>query len=69
LSPVLDAVRDGPETERQPADDRVEFTQAGNITMNAAHGAHDNYVVALAMAWLGVMHFGGSLGPPRKVRW
>jgi hypothetical protein len=66
---ILDGLGDRPEIERQLADYQVEFTQAGNMTMNAAPGAHDNYVAALAMAWFGLMHCAGSLGPPRDVRW
>lgn len=66
---ILDGLRDGPEIERQLADYQVEFTQAGNMTMNAAPGAHDDYVAALAMANFGLMHCAGSLGPPQEVRW
>jgi hypothetical protein len=51
------------------ADYQVEFTQAGDMTMNAAPGAHDNYVAALAMACFGLMHCSGSLGLPREGRW
>ena len=51
---ILDGLRDGPEIERRLADYQVEFTQAGNMTMNAAPGAHDDYVAALAMANFGL---------------
>jgi len=26
-------------------------------------------VASMAMAWFGLMHCAGSLGPPREVRW
>ena len=65
---ILDELRDGAELEKQLADFQVEFTKAGNMTMNAAAGSHDDYVAALAMAWFGVLHCAGSLGPPREVR-
>jgi hypothetical protein len=48
---------------------RVEYTKAGNLTMNAASGSHDDMVEALALAWFGVLHCAGSLGPPREVVW
>ena len=35
---------------RQLAASQVKFTQAGNMTMNAAPGAHNDYPAALAMA-------------------
>lgn len=38
------------------------------MTMNAAAGLHDDLVAGLAMAWFGIMHCSGSLGPPRDVR-
>jgi len=55
--------------QKQLSDYQVQFTQAGNMTMNAPAGANDDMVSALAMAWFGVMHCAGSLGPPREVRW
>jgi len=62
-------LRDGAELQKQLSDYQVQFTQAGNMTMNAPAGANDDMVSALAMAWFGVMHCAGSLGPPREVRW
>ena len=66
---IIEPLRDGAELEKQLSDYQVQFTQAGNMTMNAAEGSHDDMVAALAMAWFGVMHCSGSLGPPRAVRW
>jgi hypothetical protein len=70
-SQIIEPLRDGAELEKQLSDYQVEFTQAGNMTMNAAAGSHNDYVAAsaLALAWFSVMHCSGSLGPPREVRW
>lgn len=62
---VLDGLRDGPEIKHQRADCQVGFTHAGNLAMNAAPGAHADYVLPLAMAWFGVMH---CSRPPCDVR-
>ena len=65
---ILDGLRDGKEIDKQLADYQVELTTAGNMTMNAAAGTHDDYVAAMSMAWFGLMHCASSLGPPRDVR-
>lgn len=36
-------------------DFRVRFTEAGNATFNAREGAHDDLVLALALAVLGLI--------------
>jgi hypothetical protein len=66
---IVESLRDGAELQKQLSDYQVQFTQAGNMTMNAPAGANDDMVAALSMAWFGVMHCSGSLGPPRAVRW
>ena len=66
---IVESLRDSAELQKQLSDYQVQFTQAGNMTMNAPAGANDDMVSALAMAWFGVMHCSGSLGPPREVRW
>ncbi len=65
---ILDGLRDGKEIDKQLADYQVELTTAGNMTMNAAAGTHDDYVAAMSMAWFDLMHCASSLGPPRDVR-
>jgi len=57
---IVESLRDGAELEKQLSDYQVQFTQAGNMTMNAPVGANDDMVAALSMAWFGVMHCSGS---------
>jgi hypothetical protein len=51
---IIEPLRDGAELEKQLSDHQVQFTQAGNMAMNAAEGLHDDLVAAFAMAWFGL---------------
>jgi hypothetical protein len=44
----------GPVLARELQDFRARFTEAGNATFNAREGAHDDLVLALALAVFGL---------------
>lgn len=60
---------DGRELQRQLEDYQVEFTAAGNVTANAASGAHDDLVMSTALAWFGVQHVPSPQRPIIGVVW
>ncbi|NNJ73621.1 MAG: hypothetical protein HKP56_00500 [Anderseniella sp.] len=49
-------VIDREEVMKQLADYQVEITKAGNITMNAAAGQHDDHVISLGIAYFAAKH-------------
>lgn len=60
---------DGRELQRQLEDYQIEFTASGNITANAASGAHDDLVTSTALAWFGVQHVPSPQSPLEGVSW
>lgn len=53
-STELRCLPDAPTLLRELQDFRVRFTEAGNATFNAREGAHDDLVLALALAVFGL---------------
>lgn len=51
---VAKALPDAAELLRELQDFRVRFTEAGNATFNAREGAHDDLVLAVALAVFGL---------------
>ncbi len=47
---IAKGIADAPVLLRELQDFRVRYTEAGNATFNAREGAHDDLVLALAMA-------------------
>ena len=51
---IAASLPDAPVLLRELQDFRVRFTESGNATFNAREGAHDDLVLALALAVFGL---------------
>jgi len=51
---IANSLPDAAVLARELQDFRVRFTEAGNATFNAREGAHDDLVLALALAVFGL---------------
>jgi hypothetical protein len=69
LLKIQPKLRDADVLKRELADFRVRYTEAGNATFNAREGAHDDLVLALALAVFGLSRPIPAQAGDLKVTW